>query len=356
MRTISTARDTGIGGFVISTDPCVLDTGLTVTAPSAVVGDLVLFGASGHPTDLIGTGVTVIPAAMAAKYWKRANAGTYVTKRIVGVGGEITAVTDNGSDNYDVETDNEHVAKGIDMPEAPQIGAILIIPEGTKEIITAVPAIESYNWFSPGPALPTTPAQPSYAPYGFDPDNCNSNLVLSNNNLTINSTLNGPAKGCLADFIKTSGKWYWEIVIEGSINWPKDNAFGWFLPETFVDNVNVGNNILTEGMYWAAVSSLYSYNGATYGDTFSVSGSLGNVLCIAWDADAGLAWCYANNAPGGGADPATGVTPTLTFRESYVGKELRWGITIDDTTSQATAHFAAADLTYDPPVGYSVLT
>lgn len=125
MRTYTTKRDTGVGGYVVSgTNPVVLDTGLSV-AIDAVVGDLILFGSGGALTDLVSGTPTRILAADAVN-WRKMNYGTYMIAKQTGIGGVIATVEDNGGDNYTAVLDTTDVVSFDSPTVEPESGDLVL--------------------------------------------------------------------------------------------------------------------------------------------------------------------------------------------------------------------------------------
>lgn len=165
MRTYKKKRDTGIGGYVVSLTPTVLDTGQTVVVEGAEVGDLVLFGAGGSATDLVSGTPTLIKAVNAG-LWRKMNTGTYMSLQGAGVGGIIDAVTDNGGDNYTVGLDSE-VDVTVDLGAEPSVGELLLFgTDGVETIQNSTPAViptTQMAYWNSGLGLPAGWTEPEVA-------------------------------------------------------------------------------------------------------------------------------------------------------------------------------------------------
>ncbi len=102
---------------------------------------------------------------------------------------------------------------------------------------------------------------------------------------------------------KSTGKWYWEVLVEDPVGGGTIDAFvGFNEASTSIGTAHGGS---------ATVRS----NGATSGwSSAPASFAFGDVICIALDADSGKAWMRKNgSAWSGGGDPSAGTSPGATF-------------------------------------------
>jgi hypothetical protein len=144
----------------------------------------------------------------------------------------------------------------------------------------------------------------------------------------------------------STGKWYWEVTMEHFA------ALG---------ILNSAVSLETNGGIFWNDSAGYVYYGGTgvkinngtqtsYGNTFGN----GDIIGIAFDADAGKIWFAKNNTWQASGDPAAGTNaaftsiPTGSYRPAH-------GIYRDASTRKATFNFGQRDFAYTPPTGYEAL-
>jgi hypothetical protein len=144
----------------------------------------------------------------------------------------------------------------------------------------------------------------------------------------------------------STGKWYWEVTMEHFA------ALG---------ILNSAVSLETNGGIFWNDSAGYVYYGGTavkinngtqtsYGNTFGN----GDIIGIAFDADAGKIWFAKNNTWQASGDPAAGTNaaftsiPTGSYRPAH-------GIYRDASTRKATFNFGQRAFAYTPPTGYKAL-
>ena len=163
---------------------------------------------------------------------------------------------------------------------------------------------------------------------------------LSNGNLT---ALNG-AVTFLATVGKSSGKWYFEIVIDSGTAGSSTH-----LGLATLQHPQSGTLVAGfANIDWRGDKAIIS-GGSVLATSESVpSGTIG----IAFDVDLRRVWFASNNVWILSGDPANNLNPTTNDKP-------RDGLIFFPACSpniSMTAHFAAADFTYTPPTGFSALT
>ena len=182
----------------------------------------------------------------------------------------------------------------------------------------------------------------------FDPYHTSSKDTLSNGSRTVERTpFYGPASGhgssLTAALPKNTGKWYYEfIVASGSSSYQPGWWVGLCDPAFAYENNSVGFDD-GGGFNSYAVSFVagYGFRSSSFVDGGGGAFSFGDVIGIAYDADARVVKVYRNNS--------LVITSAAISAGSYVPA------VSPDTTSLAvgTGYFTAADFTYSPPAGYS---
>ncbi len=163
-----------------------------------------------------------------------------------------------------------------------------------------------------------------------------SNLNLSNANLTINGT--GNYSTSPATFGMSSGKWYWEYTCttysaSGDTHYGIGTGAFNIYQNTWAGSTSVG------WIYAASNGNKYNNNSAvSYGATFTT----GDVIGVAFDADAGTLTFYKNNVSQGTA--YTGLTSGPYFPVATVG-----------TSNVTNANFGQRPFAYTPPTGFVAL-
>jgi len=165
------------------------------------------------------------------------------------------------------------------------------------------------------------------------------NATVTNGNLQINSTTSSDNRihGTIS---VTSGKWYYETGITSTGGTPFYYYVGW--AKAFNPTSSTYNNLYWTSYEWgsdgARFSTLNGSSSSASGSTFTT----GDVLGIAFDADAGTITCYKNGTSLGVY--FTGITVDAPFRP-------------DVYTNNASAflNFGQRPFTYTPPSGYVAL-
>jgi hypothetical protein len=167
----------------------------------------------------------------------------------------------------------------------------------------------------------------------WNPADMNTNIVLSNGNLTASNPSVGVWAIGRATIGKSAGKWYWEII--GGTNAVYDMVGVAYGTASIADDKYLG--IDADGWGYFSNDGWRYHSGPTalFGATFTT----GDVIGFALDVDAGTCDVYKNNSLQGTL--ATGLTGTVFPAFSlYTGSDL-------------TVNFGATALTYTPPTGYN---
>jgi hypothetical protein len=159
-----------------------------------------------------------------------------------------------------------------------------------------------------------------------------STLTISDGNLKVSSASNsnGLSTGTIA---VSSGKWYWEATIGGSVSlW----AVG--IIKTSVATPNYTS--LTSGSSYAWNNASTKYNGQT-GTSYGATYTTGDVLGVALDLDGGTITFYKNNVSQGTA--FTGISGTFT------------PMSLMNASSDVSTNFGQRPFSYTPPTGFNAL-
>jgi len=161
-----------------------------------------------------------------------------------------------------------------------------------------------------------------------------TNITYSNGNLTASqgNTTAEIVRGTIA--LPTTGKWYWEATITSTS--PS-------LPGIGIINTANTSSALAAGAYFYCGSSGASYNNGsftTYGATFTN----GDVIGVAFDADAGTLVFYKNNSSQGTF--ASSLTATYAPAMS---------VRINGTSGSFDVNFGQRAFAYTAPSGFKAL-
>lgn len=180
----------------------------------------------------------------------------------------------------------------------------------------------------------------------LNPSDKAASLTLSNGNLTVTKSSGGVAH-CLvrATYGMTSGKWYWEAVIDATMTNSREIAA--ITKSTVSTGVQPGSS--ADGYGYNGINGVLYNNGAAVGGWGGGTYAIGDVIGIAFDANTGKLWFAKNGTWIDGSDPAAGTTPAVTAAAGT------WYPTVGmcDQGGVASVRFDAADQTYSPPTGFS---
>lgn len=166
----------------------------------------------------------------------------------------------------------------------------------------------------------------------FNPSDKDSNVTLSNGNLTVAASVNSVWTSVRSTISKSSGKWYWELTLAGT----SPVVISPIAKSTAGLNDFLGADANGWGYYSADGKKYTGGLGSVYGATYTA----GAVIGFALDMDAGTLTMYKNNVSQG--TMVTGLSG-----------EIFAGCSVQNTGFTVTANFGATALTYTPPAGYN---
>lgn len=185
---------------------------------------------------------------------------------------------------------------------------------------------------------PVTAAPPTTIT--FDPGNMAAGGVLSNGNLTLART-GGTAVCCLATEGRTTGKSYFEFHCDSLSVLAAVGLSG--------ASGNLTNDLGQETDEYGYRSGGQSYLSGTFNTKNGGAWTTGAIIGVAIDFGAKKGWFSRAGVFVLSGDPAAGT-----------GEFFSWATSVPmfpaaqvNSTSQITARFKAADLTYTPPSGFS---
>jgi hypothetical protein len=168
----------------------------------------------------------------------------------------------------------------------------------------------------------------------WNPADKASGVTLSGANLI--TTFTSTKNAVRATIGKSSGKWYWEILV----NTLGDGVAG-------IGNISAD---LTSGLSYMGDVNGWGYllalgNIATNNSYSGFGNALvnGNILGVALNMNTGTISFYINNVLQGGGPAYTGITGTIYPITS----------SFNDTASNFTANFGATTMAYTAPSGYN---
>ena len=157
-------------------------------------------------------------------------------------------------------------------------------------------------------------------------------ITLADGNLKVSTATDWSA--VRSTFGISSGKWYWEA-------YPTSSTSGNFLFGISKSNANQDTGLGFDANGWAYYKDGQKYNGGG-GIAYGASYAVGDVIGVAFDANAGTLIFYKNGTSQGTA--FTGLTsgPYFPAFSSYA-------------TAVSYANFGQQPFTYTPPTGYNAL-
>lgn len=172
----------------------------------------------------------------------------------------------------------------------------------------------------------------------WDPGFVSTGITLSVGNLkaTDNASLGSAIVATRATAAKSTGKWYWEVLINAGET-TSSMSVGVASAASFTTSKYVGETSDSWG-YKCNGDKAHTASAAAYGATYGIN----DVVGVAWDADSGTITFYKNGVSQGQA--YTSVTGTLYPALSIDGSVV---------TCAATANFGATAFTYTAPTGYN---
>lgn len=169
-------------------------------------------------------------------------------------------------------------------------------------------------------------------PTTWNPSDKNASITLSNGNLTA-ACSSGGSGGVRSVVGVSSGKWYWELTVNGSnareIVGSADSAYP-------LANV-LGNSSNSYGYFAADGNKRNNSVSSAYGATFGIN----DVISVLLDMDVGSIIFWKNGTSQGTAYTIVSGTQYAAFSGATAS-----------FPEQVTANFGASAFVYTPPEGY----
>lgn len=183
-------------------------------------------------------------------------------------------------------------------------------------------------------AMSVSKAARTYATW--NPSDKGGGVVLSNGNLSVSLSTTPTDGGSVRSTIgKSSGKWYWEITVNGSIPYSLPGV------ATSAATVASGTAYVSSATgygYYTASGQKYNNNTST---AYAGAANVGEIIGVALDMDGGNLTFYKNGISLGVA--FTGLSGT------FYAAEGNWTL----NAAISTANFGATAFTYSVPSGYN---
>jgi len=177
----------------------------------------------------------------------------------------------------------------------------------------------------------------------WNPADKNAAISLSNANLTAAAT-NTAHKMARATLSKDAGKWYWEITQNVAAS-----AYSYHGVAT--NQATLAGFLGADQYGWSYAGTGYKAN-ANSSTSFGAAFTVGDIVGVAVDIDAGKIWFSKNGVWQAGGNPATGANPAFS---NLSGKTLFPSISLYTNTNQGTANFGAHSFQYPIPSGFEGL-
>lgn len=173
-------------------------------------------------------------------------------------------------------------------------------------------------------------------------------LTFSNSNKTVTQSASGGDAGVRSATNKTSGKWYFEILVDNPGTSLLGNNAG--LVGSSEALQNDWGVMSTNGTWEALTASLYTNGASTSTSGFQIWGAFGDVLRFA--VEVGVGYAVAVNGSTFSAQlPYTEADIKIAVFPGAPGPYGPGGSFGD--SAQYTLHTAAADQSFSPPAGYT---
>ena len=174
-----------------------------------------------------------------------------------------------------------------------------------------------------------------------------NSFALTNNGLTVTPT--GAAFWrCIRNTIsKASGQWYVEFTVSALLS----PYVMWGVASSGFDPTGLPGSDYSGSVYPEAQNFISSGFTSMYGCDLG-DPDLNSVWALAVDFDAGSMWIAKDNVWAGSSDPATALSPIITFIPATVGP-LFICLTLYQDSDTWTLQATAASQTYAPPSGFS---
>ncbi len=179
----------------------------------------------------------------------------------------------------------------------------------------------------------------SITPTKWNPTDKGANISLSNGDLTATATADYGAVRSV--FSASTGKWYWEIKVEGT---------QYLAPGIATSAAPVTYQFGNDAYSWVRLGNGWRMNNtvhSTYGDEVSVADYYGFAL----DMDNGKIWVSRNGVWPDSGDPSTGANPMYSGLSGIFYAGFSGGI--GGTPAKGTANFGASSFSYTVPSGYT---
>lgn len=174
----------------------------------------------------------------------------------------------------------------------------------------------------------------------WNPSDKNSNVALSNNDLTAgsNSATFGSVRATLG---RSSGKYYFEILVTQAGSTRTGIGDGTFALNNYVGNASKSAGVVSGGN----TNTGYTHTNA---GTFTITN--GDYLMFAVDMDADKAWVGKNNVWQLSGDPAAGTNPWL----DAVSGTVYPATSVYETNCSFTLRTKTSEIAGSVPSGFSV--
>lgn len=170
----------------------------------------------------------------------------------------------------------------------------------------------------------------------WNPADKGGGVTLSNGNRTVTLATTPTDGGSVRSTIgKSSGKWYWEVTVDGTTSW---SLPGIALASATVASSNVYVSSPGGYGYYTSLGTKYNNNSST---SYASSSAPGNVIGVALDMDAGTLTFYRNGVSLGVA--FTGLSGTFYAAEG--------NYTLNAQIS--TTNFGQSAFAYSVPSGFN---
>lgn len=184
----------------------------------------------------------------------------------------------------------------------------------------------------------------------WNPDDKATNLILSNGDLTVgwSSGIGSGQLGVRATVSKSSGRWYFEIIVPSSLTWDINYVGVATLSETLT---YPGDSVEGWG-YKNNNGKKYHSSSYTYGDEWEEQD---DVTGVAVDLNQGYVWFSKNGIWQDGGRPSIGDNPaftSLTGKTVYPMVSVYTDFTIGELQA-ITGMFASVDMIYSIPTLFS---
>jgi len=165
-----------------------------------------------------------------------------------------------------------------------------------------------------------------------------TNVTLSNANLSATfSAYTGFVRATFA--LPSTGQWYWEGTV------PTSDVRAEFGIATFTQALGVDPQVAAGCWFWYSNGASSNKFNAGTGTSWGTAWASGDIIGIAFDADAGTLTYYKNGTLQGGGAAATGLTGTYSPMIGFGNV----------TSTAISINFGQRPFSYTPPTGYVAL-